>query len=378
MSATTKIEWADSTWNPMSGCTKVSEGCRNCYAETIAERFKGSKAYPNGFGVTLFPDRLDQPLRWRKPRRVFVCSMGDLFHHEVPSDFLDQVFAVILANAVLEGPTHQFMILTKRPARMKHYLNGMAPAILLKRWAERADGWIHVGDGSSYFSECVEGLTACDWGPDGKLKPGADYNPSAYKYLDRVWPLPNVWLGVSVEDQAAADKRIPLLLKVPAAVRFVSCEPLLGAVDLEPWLTDQCEGCDDDGMGARGGNCPSGHCPLDHHETENRKVDWVIAGGESGPGSRPMHPDWARSLRDQCAEAGVPYFFKQFGDWAPEADHPNPNRHPKDIRTLGELRDGPDIFDNTLVNMVRVGKKVAGCELDGRKHQEWPETGGQS
>lgn len=369
MAASTKIEWADATWNPMSGCTKVSEGCRNCYAETIAERFKGTKQYPDGFGVTLFPDRLDQPLRWRKPRRVFVCSMGDLFHRDVPDEFLLRVFATMqkAGNYSANGapPGHIFMVLTKRPERMRSFCQRL-------RFRGEGEGtwWLADSEGDR------DG-----WRPMGG---------------HGCTPLRHVWLGVSVEDQETADERIPHLLDTPAALRFVSYEPALGPLDL--------------GFGRRIKlhRPVRGDWPIGHHLGASRPyylaesnpqgalsvasdrgpmlgvkpgeferlpdLDWVIAGGESGPGSRPAHPDWFREVRDQCAPAGVPFFFKQWGDWAPEPDHPKLGRHPKNIRTLGELNDGPDVFDNTLVNMVRVGKKAAGHELDGQVHQEWPEA----
>jgi protein gp37 len=251
----TKIEWTDETWNPVTGCTKVSPGCDHCYAERIVERFKGKGAFEN---VTLNEERLDAPLRWRKPRRVFVNSMSDLFHDSVPDEYIAKVFAVMALS-----PRHTFQVLTKRHARMRSLLG--------------AHGfWAQVGLAALDLREI--------------------WLPAAGVSLD-AHALPNVWLGVSVEDQKWADIRVPALLDTPAAVRFLSCEPLLGPVDiLHPYLVPgpdcACE---------RGGSV----C--------DPTIDWVIAGGESGPGARPMHPDWARSLRDQCLAAGVPYFFKQTG-----------------------------------------------------------------
>ncbi len=241
----TKIEWSQATWNPVTGCTKVSEGCDHCYAEMIAHRFAGTKAYPNEFGVTLRPERLDQPLRWRKPRRIFVNSMSDLFHDDVPNDYIARVWAVMA-----EARQHTFQILTKRPGRMRSLLRS-------------ATFW------------------AAFWAAGVHDRTGLDVSSS---------PLSNVWLGVSVENQKWADVRIPVLLDTPAAVRFLSCEPLLGPVDLA-WREDGPDG---------EASFPAG-------------IDWVIVGGESGPGARPMHPDWARSLRDQCQNAGVPFFMKQTG-----------------------------------------------------------------
>lgn len=237
----TSIEWADEVWNPVTGCNKVSQGCKHCYAETIANRFWATQYPPNEDGsprkftdVRVHPERLDDPLKWRKPRRVFVNSMSDLFHDDVPDSFIADVwFAMMQANK------HTYMILTKRARRMAEVVQSLYP---------------------------------------GESQPHANCR--------------HIWLGVSVEDQATADERIPLLLQTPAAVRFVSYEPALGPVDLnkkelicEAW--------------SRGGY------------TIGTYLDWVIMGGESGPGARPMHPDWARSVRDQCQAAGVPFFLKQ-------------------------------------------------------------------
>lgn len=283
----TKIEWTDETWNPVTGCTKASEGCDHCYAETIAHRFTGTKAYPNGFDVTLRPERLDQPLRWKRPRKVFVNSMSDLFHKDVPDDYIARVFA-----AMALAPQHTFQVLTKRPGRMRSLLS------------------------SEQFESAVFLAT------EGRFE---GYFP---------WPLPNVWLGTSVENQKWADVRIPLLLDTPAAIRFLSCEPLLGPIDLFAWNIDR-------GM----------------------RVDWVIVGGESGPHARPMHPDWARQLRDDCLTAGIPFHFKQWGEWVTE------DQAPEDIilpglstYLLGD--DEPDFY--------KVGKKAAGRELDGQTWDEYP------
>lgn len=293
----TKIEWTDETWNPVTGCTKVSEGCDHCYAETIAHRFTGTKAYPNGFDVTLRPERLDQPLRWKRPRKVFVNSMSDLFHKDVPDEYIARVFAIMdLAH------WHTYQVLTKRPGRMRSLLSS---AEFRHRVAHNADLEIESWSG---------GEREVTW----PLK----------------WPLPNVWLGTSVENQKWADVRIPLLLDTPAAIRFLSCEPLLGPIDLFAWNIDR-------GM----------------------RVDWVIVGGESGPHARPMHPDWARQLRDDCLTAGIPFHFKQWGEWVTE------DQAPEDIilpglstYLLGD--DEPDFY--------KVGKKAAGRELDGQTWDEYP------
>jgi protein gp37 len=215
VSAKTTIEWTDRTWNPVTGCTKISPGCAHCYAERITERFHGAGSFEK---VVLHPDRLEEPLSWRAPQRVFVNSMSDLFHDDVPGDFIDHVWTVMR-----EAPQHTFQILTKRAERM-------------------------------------------------------------LKLMRHYPPLSNVWLGVSVENQHFADERIELLMQTPAAVKFISAEPLLGHIFLQNHFL----------LGIDG-------------------LDWVICGGESGPGARPMDSDWVRSLRDQCTAAGVPFFFKQWG-----------------------------------------------------------------
>ena len=247
MSIATTIEWTEATWNPVTGCTKVSPGCDHCYAERITERFHGKGSFA---AVVLHDDRLSLPLRWRKPRRVFVNSMSDLFHDDVPDDFIAQVFDVMR-----RAPQHTFQVLTKRPGRM---------ASLLQRWSPvtGTPPWVFTGP----------------------------------------WPLPNVWLGTSVEDQKWADVRIPQLLRTPAAVRWLSMEPLLGPVSLR-W----------------GSWHPLGRTRVTNHLDGLRDLDWIVVGGESGPGARPMHPDWARTIRDECAEAGVPFFFKQWGGATPKA-----------------------------------------------------------
>jgi protein gp37 len=237
MSDKTGIEWTDATWNPVTGCTKVSPGCDNCYAETLAERFRGTPGhyYEHGFDVQLRTDKLDQPLRWRRPRRVFVNSMSDLFHDDIPDDYIAQVFTVMAM-----ADQHTFQVLTKRHGRMRSLLNGPLEGMVSQNLVAASDD---------------DGVLSFDW------------------------PLPNVWLGVSAENQRWANTRINALVNTPAAVRFVSAEPLLGPIEYD----------------------------------EFPAVDWVIVGGESGRGARPMDADWARSLRDQCAEVGVAFHFKQAG-----------------------------------------------------------------
>ncbi|CAJ1003906.1 DUF5131 family protein [Brevibacillus aydinogluensis] len=303
----TAIEWTDTVWNPVTGCNKVSEGCRNCYAfalhdmrhKSFTEGKKLPRQYAKPFSeIQLFPERLEQPLKWRKPRRIFVNSMSDLFHEDVPEGFIGSVWDVMART-----PRHTYQILTKRPERMQE---------LLSKWAD--DGWYWRRE---YGMWC------------GPL----------------TGPLPNVWLGVSVENQKAADERIPLLLQTPAAVRFLSCEPLLGPVDLE--FTAQFEHPDNEGYGV----------------TAIKGIDWVIVGGESGPNARPMHPEWVRGLRDQCEDYGVPFFFKQWGEWmkVPPSRKPWEYGSPEEkVSFVGDAR------------FYRIGKKKAGRLLDGREWNEIP------
>jgi protein gp37 len=293
----TKIEWTDRTWNPLTGCTKVSPGCDHCYAKTMHERFNGPGSFDK---VTLHPGRLGQPLHWRKPSMVFVNSMSDLFHQDVPDEYIARVFAVMALS-----PQHTFQVLTKRHARMRSLLTKPEFAYAVAYTAGRE--------------------FALTRNRAGKLAPRPHLDSS--QLADPVLPLPNVWLGVSVENQQWADIRIPALLDTPAAVRFLSCEPLLGPIDLREYLyTDGVEM---------------------YSEGRETAVDWVIVGGESGPGARPMDPSWVLLARNQCVAAGVPFLFKQWGEY----------------RWLGYANGG----------YKRVGKKAAGRELDGRTWDEYPE-----
>jgi protein gp37 len=351
MGNTTKIEWTDATWNPIIGCSRVSEGCRNCYAERIAARFGNGKAtvysgltqivngHPVWTGKVVETRKLLEPLYWRKPKMVFVNSMSDLFHENVTDEQRDRIFAVMALT-----PQHFYQVLTKRPERMLEYFAGFN-----RPGAE------------------MRAIRTCAWVADDVANP-----PHAWIDLVEQIPrgLPNVWLGVSVEDQATADKRIPLLLKTPAAVRFLSCEPLLGALDLCPWLPYEAN------RGWDGKMQP--------------KLDWVIAGGESGPGARPCHPDWIRSLRDQCEAAEVPFFFKQWGEWLPYSQGARPDDRfgqyghiwPDGQSTLirGSYNQDPemglyahDLDGNDGASCVfRVGKTRAGHKLDGRQWHEFP------
>lgn len=272
MSDSTGIQWTEATWNPTTGCDRVSPGCDRCYAMAMAARLKkmGSAKYwrdgdPRtsgpGFGMAMHLGTLDQPLHWRRPRRIFVNSMSDLFHAGVSEPFIGSVW-----NTMALAPQHTFQILTKRHARMKSVLTGWQRA----GWMWRRDDMLWCGP-----------------------LPG---------------PLPNVHLGVSAEDQHWANLRIPALLHTPAAVRFLSCEPLLGPLDLRGHLNGWCPEHD----------FPGGFCVQREHPGVQH-IGWVIVGGESGRDARPMDVEWARSLVRQCRQAGVPVFVKQLGSaWARE------------------------------------------------------------
>ena len=308
--ADTKIEWAEKTWNPVTGCTPISEGCDNCYAKREAEgRLRGRGGYPEDdpFRVTLRQDRLDQPLRWKKQSRIFVCSMGDLFHEDVPDEFIDQAFSVMLACHIWNNvPGHRILILTKRASRMTEYFSA-GPEALLKRWANAGDGWLICNNPDILFSELVYSATCHDWDESGRNSNGSPYKP--WGYLDQLWPLPNVFLGVTAENQARANERIPILLQIPAAVRFISVEPMLSAVDLTNIQFDKwtrmniLEGC---GIttrpGAMGQSLPNYYC---------QPLSWVICGSETGPNARPIEEEWVKNLKDQCVAANVPFFYKQ-------------------------------------------------------------------
>lgn len=282
MSANSAIEWTDATWSPTLGCTRVSDGCDHCYAmrtvhrmsfnpnEKVSSAAEGLTAYRPGVGVVwtnrvrTLPDRLDLPLRWRKPRRVFVDSQSDLFHDQVSDEFIARVFAVMAWT-----PRHTYQILTKRHARMRSLLNSAE--------FQQSVRWFH---------DVRDDMPSLRY-------PASDLDFPAPG--DPILPLPNVWLGVSVEDQKWADIRIPALLETPAAVRFLSCEPLLGPIELAAWTHW------DDGS-------------LRYSEPPQiQGIDWLIAGGESGAGYRFVDGDWVRSLRDQCVESEIPFLFKQWG-----------------------------------------------------------------
>lgn len=299
----TKIEWTDATWSPVRGCSLVSAGCANCYAMKQAHRFSGAGQPYEGLTelgpqgprwtgtIRLVPEALEAPLRWKGPRRCFVNSMSDMFHEEVPEEFIDKVFAV-MALAV----EHQFQILTKRPERMKEYVSNLQ---------------------------------------------------SSHLEAHLTWPLPNVWLGVSVENQGTADERIPLLLQTPAAVRWISAEPLLGQMNLGGWLK----------WWQRGGTVR----PVE------RGLDWVVVGGESGHGARPCNVAWIRSIVQQCQSAGVPVFVKQIGS-QPVVEEGSP-----DAQEWGAFAPGVALMDDCgeIHCRDRKGGNPAEWPADLRV-REWP------
>lgn len=335
MADKSRIAWTEATWNPIRGCSKISNGCVNCYAETMAARFCGEGQPYSGFitdrqwngKVCMVPEHLDDPLRWRRPRRVFVNSMSDLFHESLSFEDIAAIFGIMGAS-----PHHTFQVLTKRSARMVEWF----------RWIkEQKTGLITLPTSPQLIAaSAAHEVTGLHWTV-----------PSP-----RLWPLPNVWLGVTVEDQAAADERIPHLLQTPAAVRWISMEPLLGPVDLmvlpRPFPF---------------------HCsPYGWPEWLSRKLHWVVVGGESGPRARPMHPNHVRSLRDQCAAANVPFFFKQWGEWAPAMGDLwwHPLGDGPEFRTRATGKDTYAFGDG--YGAVRIGKAHAGRLLDGKLHDDYP------
>ncbi len=401
-----QIEWTDATWNPITGCSVVSPGCTNCYAMGLAGG--RMRSHPSRVGLTretkagpiwtgevrLNRQWLTQPLGWKRPRMIFVCAHGDLFHEDVPDEWIDRVFAVMAL-----APQHTFQVLTKRSARMREYISGhksMIPYLgrmPLERIHLEAAG--HMGGDGGFM--------------DALKKVGNVYS----LYLDAPWPLRNVWLGVSAEDQRRADERVPDLLATPAAVRFVSAEPLLGPIDFNRidvaiWLDSYAKAPRE-----RSEHDPDMRWPLlapfEHMPSgySSPGLDWVIVGGESGAGARPMHPDWAREIRDQCGAAGVPFFFKQWGEWKPicamadgevdklyeppPAEHPDASRRckvPASVLDRDGARFDLDCWSRIVrksteerppfwngfgsMTMFDVGKKAAGRLLDGVEHNALP------
>lgn len=372
MADRSKIEWTDATWNPVRGCSRVSPGCGGpgdaggCYAEELAARFSGTNTktgapmWGHGYAsmvpragggvayrwtgkVGLVHSMLDLPLRWRKPRMIFVNSTSDLFHERLPRSDIALVVAHIVASY-----WHAHQVLTKRPQRARELFND--PAF----W-EEVEAYVHALDAEAEERGLYDPLArrTDDW-------------RACVPEVDEQNPPPNLWLGTSVEDQERADQRIPILLETPAATRFLSIEPLLGPVTLHPkdkiwemlsqWYSK--DGFDDTGS----------QPPRERNTTLLPNVDWVICGGESGEKARPMHPDWVRSLRDECARASIPFFFKQWGEWAPTEDDAD-----ELIGVDPEVAEHDCAFSMLdAQRMRRVGKARAGHMLDGRPHQEFP------
>lgn len=268
MSDKSGIAWTDATWNVATGCTKVSPGCKFCYAKhrawpRLSAMKTGVYAGRKFEDVRVHPERLDQPLRWTKPRRIFVNSMSDLFHEDIPFGFIAAVFGVMAA-----ADKHTFQVLTKRPERMRDFMLGGATNAYAVGWCKRFAYQMIGGEMGKRLED---------------------------RSIDPMWPPKNVWLGVSVENQETANERIPLLVDTPAAVRWLSCEPLLGPIDL----------------------------------CHRNLLDWVVVGGESGPKARPMEEAWALDLREQCRSYDVPFFIKQgsqanWPDWKDMSKWPEP------------------------------------------------------
>jgi len=353
--ADTKIEWTDKSWSPVVGCTKVSPGCENCYAERMAKRLSGMESSRNykkkqiyrckysthivnsdGWTGNIVCDEsaLDKPLHWRTPRQIFVCSMGDLLHKSVPFEFTDKVIEVLR-----RCPQHTGILLTKRHERMLKYSNR----------------------------------------------------------INRKWP-DNIIGMVTAENQKWADIRIPALLQCGFKTTGVSIEPMLGEIDIKKYvyLRQRCvgkKGCGFTGASYEFWNpkkdgayrCPQ--CRKTHTYLITDSIDWVIVGGESGLGARPMHPAWARSIRDQCKDAGVPFFFKQWGKFvAPEQTNYQSGGHGRNkewrfpvgcsyLKYDGTYYPGyPSGGISAWTKIYGIGKKKAGCLLDGKEHKEYPEN----
>lgn len=384
------IAWTEETWNPVRGCSKKSEGCRNCYAESMAARFCAPGQPYDGLvkdgrwngEVKMVAEHLNDPLHWRRPRRVFVNSMSDLFHENLADEDIDQIFA-----RMAMAPQHTFQVLTKRADRMVEYLKKLDPERIYN---------------SSLDKHGVSSLPLITghhlhWKLTGKVEGGVQEESMERLYGAAVeWPLPNVWLGVTVENQDAAEERIPLLLEAPAAVRWISMEPLLGPVDLD---LPRCEIHGRDELSMDGRYC--NECAADGFSGElahgcwldplNDGVAWVVVGGESGSHARPMHSAWVRSLRDQCHERGVPFLFKQWGEWLPDYQrdfrigtgtlHPapawglvKPNGAFRQVIAAGQKRDVSQdpTWGEGEDGTARVGKQASGRLLDGQLHNAYP------
>lgn len=317
MSSKSKIEWTQTSWNPLVGCTKVSEGCRNCYAIRFSHRM--STTVPSYFGITkkingkpewsdkirVDRNKLRWPLTWKRARMIFVNSMSDMFHERVDDLDIAEIFAIMATES-----RHTFQILTKRPQRMAKLLTD-------ETFKKSVTTYLH------------------NWGYSLKL--------------DNVWPLRNVWVGASVENEKSAIERVPYLLMTPAAIRWISAEPLLGRIT----------------------KCSLG--------IKLRGIQWIVAGGETGPNARPAYPDWFRALRDLCVSSGVPFFFKQWGEWGTVE---NLKVYKNSQLAIVDPATGDFFLRNKTYNllmpveksrhMIRAGRKAAGRLLDGKEWNEYP------
>ena len=372
MSKQTKIDWTDQTWNVFIGCTPVSAACEHCYAAREEDgrfrrlgrcipqhglRYAAAMARVTLHGKYFFrgpvrqgEDKIFDPLSWSGNRMVFVCPRSDLFHESIPFEQIDQVFAIMAMRQDLT-----FQVLTKRSARRLEYMKLRA---------------VNAGVNAGWYQTCTDWL---DQGVHGPLGRHWDRCHESLEQIDLAKPLPNVWQLTTIWDQASADAEIPLLLQTPAAIRGVSIEPILGPVKLKydrgDWCFDyfngtkfvqDCDSTDADNWG---------------------KLDWVIAGGESGPGARPAHPDWFRELRYECGVAGVPFFFKQWGRWRLQ-DGMGFDQGGVVVMPAGNVfqcDDNPDhkiraLLESDGALMRPSTKKQAGHVLDGREHREFPWT----
>lgn len=339
-----KIEWTEKTWNVSTGCNKVSEGCKHCYAEVMHKRqmVLNPEKYAHPFLDGAFPHEasLEAPLRWKKPAMIFVNSMSDLFHENIPFEFIYKVYKVIE-----KCEKHTFQILTKRPERAKEFYYWLMqyPFYQQRSFAE----WFH-----------------------------------------------NVLIGTSVENQEQADKRIPYLLQIPAAVRFLSCEPLLSEVDLrlpvKVWIDangdKRCDHCCNKDRCDEPGHYYRPECPYCRGTGKGTLLHWVNVGGESGHGARPLHPDWARKIRDDCQAARVAFFFKQWGEYLPQTEWENMQLQPLPTNGIFQYRNG-DIkkysydswnaihFEPSIIMAYeKLGKKHTGRLLDGLEYSEYPNS----
>ncbi len=392
------IEWTDASWNPIRArnrktgkvgwhCEHATTGCVNCYSEGFNLRLGTGLPFKPGHrdDIELFLDNemVLQPLRWKKPRKIFVCSMTDLFADFVPDVWIDTMFGVMAL-----APQHTFQVLTKRAKRMREYLTGTDAEGRTAR--QRIDS-------------LVFDWRICGARPEIHGSARLDVVNDGYDACER-WPLPNICLGVSAERQSEADERIPELLAAPATVRFISAEPLLGPIDLKQWMPSgrwgsfngepvyhqtyfmtRCERCSWFGS--------SELCYLSHNADDAdvvcpgcneiflcdevaAKLHWVIVGGESGQKARSMHPAWPRSLRDQCAASGTAFFFKQWGEWAPSTEEKagfNPHSGWQANFAYPHVAKAEELYpEKGAAFVARVGKRAAGRLLDGIEHNDFP------